>query len=648
MKSNGFIRVASATIECKIGNCIYNSNQIIKIIEEAIKEDTSLIVFPELSITGYSCNDLFYQDQLLKDALNSLISIKNFSINKNISIIIGLPIKASNKLYNCAAFICNGKILGLIPKTHLQNNFGLYEARWFSTPNNLLEKEIIIDNEVVPFGTDLIFTHSTIEIFKIGIEISEDLWAPIPKSSYLSLNGAIIIANLSAQYELIDKIEYRKQLIATQSAKTISAYIYSSAGFGESTTDYVYGGHCIIYENNNKLNENQRFQLNSNYITSDIDLEYLDLERIKNNIYDRQDFVNSFRYIAFNMDIPNTSLKRVIDSHPFVPRNRIRRDLRCKDIFSMQTTALAKRLKHINCNKVIIGVSGGLDSTLAFLVCYKTFELLGIDIRNIVGVTMPGFGTTNRTYTNATLLIQKLGASFKEISIKEACTLHFKNIGHDPSIHDITFENVQARERTQILMDLSNKENAIVIGTGDLSELALGWTTYNGDHMSMYNVNSSVPKTIMSHIIKWVVNEYFKGKVKNILNDILLTPVSPELLPPSKDGTINQITEDTVGPYELHDFFLYYLIRFGYQPSKIYFLATMAFKEKYTNEEILKWLEVFYKRFFSQQFKRSCMPDGPKIGSVSLSPRGSWLMPSDSDITGWLTNLESIKNFPID
>lgn len=644
MTNNGFIRVASASPNIKVGNCNDNTDEIIQLTTQAINDNVSIIVFPELSLTGYTCGDLFYQKKLLDDAMTSLIKIKHFSIDKNIIINVGLPCKISNALYNCAAIICNGTILGIVPKTFLPNYNEFYEQRWFRSSLNLMENEMLIDGDIVPVGTDLVFCHDTYSEFKIGIEICEDLWTPIPPSTGLALNGATIIANLSASNDLVGKSSYRKQLISNQSARTISAYLYASCGFGESTTDIVYGGHSLIYENGMNISEGQRFMIESHYITADIDLYKIIADRMKTNTYTESNFqVNVYREVYFNIALPPIEIKRYVDPWPFVPNDKSKRNLRCEEIFSIQTMGLAKRLNHIGCKKVIIGISGGLDSTLALLVAVKTLDLLKIDRKNIIGVTMPGFGTTDRTYNNAVSLINNLGATLKEISIADACIQHFKDINHNIDEHNITYENTQARERTQILMDLSNKENGIVIGTGDLSELALGWATYNGDHMSMYAVNTSIPKTLVRYLVEWVANTKLDENTQKVLYDILDTPVSPELLPPDSKGNIKQKTEEVVGPYELHDFFLYYLVRFGFTPSRIYLLASIAFKNKYEKETIIYWLKQFYKRFFTHQFKRSCMPDGPKVGSINLSPRGDWRMPSDAVVTSWLDELESIE-----
>jgi NAD+ synthase (glutamine-hydrolysing) len=645
MYNNGFIRVASATPKIKVGFCNYNLEQIKNLVTSAIDDNVSLVVFPELCITGYTCGDLFFQRKLQDEAINSLVKLKNFSINKDIIIIVGAPVNINNSIFNCGCVISNGSIIGIVPKTYLPSSNEFYERRWFSSSVNLLDKDIIIDNEVIPLGTDLIFSHTNHSEFKFGIEICEDLWSPLPPSSNLAVNGATIIVNPSASNDLVGKSSYRKELLSQQSARTISSYIYSSCGFGESTTDVVFGGHCLIYENGIKLKESPRFQLESNYITSDIDLDKLTADRIKSTAFRDACILvkeNLVREVFFNLHLPDYTIERFVDPHPFVPNDINKRTKRCEEIFSIQTFGLAKRISHIGCNKAIIGISGGLDSTLALLVTVKTFDLLKINRKNIIGVTMPGFGTTDRTYNNAVTLINNLGITLKEISIKDACLQHFKDINHDSTLLDITYENSQARERTQVLMDLSNKENGIVIGTGDLSELALGWATYNGDHMSMYAVNSSIPKTLVRYLVDWVANTQVDEITRTILMDILDTPVSPELLPPDLEGNIIQKTEEVVGPYELHDFFLYNVVRFGFSPKKIYYIANLAFSGLYEKEIILYWLKTFYKRFFSQQFKRSCLPDGPKVGSICLSPRGDWRMPSDAAVNLWMDELNTL------
>lgn len=645
MSSYNLLRVAAAMPKVEITNCRHNTDQIKALALQGVAAEVSLMVFPELSITGYSCADLFFQKRLLDRSLESLIELKHFTAEQPISLVVGLPLKMLGTLYNCAAFLSGGEIVGIVPKTYLPTNNEFYEARWFSGSNTMIDQEILIDEASVPIGPDLVFAHEEMDLFKLGIEVCEDLWAPLPPSTYLALNGATLIANPSASNEIVGKIEYRRSLIANQAARTYSAYVYASAGFGESTTDVVYGGHCLINESGSLLAENKRFALNSHFITTEVDLERLSHDRMKQSSFkDSAHLVKAaiYREIPFHLELPEhyERLNRSIDPHPFVPGSKESRDLRCEEIFAIQTSGLAKRLSHIGCKKVVLGISGGLDSTLALLVCAKTYELLGIPASNIIAVTMPGFGTTDRTYQNALHLISGLGATFIEIPIKTACLEHFSAIGHDPDVHDLTYENTQARERTQILMDLATKENAFVVGTGDLSELALGWATYNGDHMSMYGVNASIPKTLVRYLVEWVASTAVDDKTKGILMDILDTPVSPELLPPDEHGQIVQKTEEVVGPYELHDFFLYQILRFGYAPQKVKFLAQHAFDGIYTDDTILYWLRIFYKRFFSQQFKRSCLPDGPKVGSMCLSPRGDWRMPSDAVAYEWLENLE--------
>lgn len=642
---NSFIRVCSAMPEIKVCDVRFNLTEIQNITNSALLNNSSIVVFPELCLTGYTCSDLFFQQQLIDEALEALIELKHFSKSKEIVMIVGFPLLVSGALYNCAGFLLNGQILGIVPKTHIPNYNEFYEHRWFASARNLIDEEVLIDGEYIPLGTDLIFANNQLKSLKIGIEICEDLWTPIPPSSFLTLQGATLIANLSASNEVVGKINYRKKLIASQSSRSLCSYIYSSSGFGESSTDLVFGGHLLVYENGILIAENKRFQLTSNFITADIDLERLISDRMKLTTYrDSAHAIQkcSCREIFFNLPKKEFMLNRFIDPHPFVPSAKAMRDERCHEIFDIQTLGLVKRLKHIGCEKVVIGISGGLDSTLAFLVCSKAYELLGLNKKNIIGVTMPGFGTSDRTYQNALILIESIGATLKEIPIRDACELHFKDIDHDIKIHDVTYENAQARERTQILMDLANQENGIVIGTGDLSELAQGFATYNGDHMSMYAVNVSIPKTLVRYLVAWVSHNATNTKMTEVLEDILATPVSPELLPPDANGEINQKTEELIGPYELHDFFLYYIVRFGFSPKKVFQLAVHAFQGTYDQQTILSWLKSFYKRFFAQQFKRSCMPDGPKVGSICLSPRGDWRMPSDASCKVFLEELDKI------
>ncbi len=638
MNEYGYVKVGASTLELKVSDTIYNVQMIKKQIDEAVNKNIQIISFPELSITGYTCGDLFNQDILIDKAYEGLKDLVDYSKDKMIVIIVGSPIKCENKLYNCAVVINNGKILGIVPKTYIPNYNEFYEMRWFKSSNDLKIKEINLFNEIVPIGVDLIFTSKLDDELKFGVEICEDVWSLYPKSNDYASSGASIIFNLSASNETIGKYDFRKELIKMQSIKTISGYVYSSSGINESSTDLLFSGSSLIYENGKLLSENNRFDFNSNLIYSDIDIKRLVNDRRKNTSF-ISNTDKEYRNIYFTTS-KNNLISRKYSKYPFVPSNEDKREERCKEIINIQSSALAKRLKHTNIKKCVIGVSGGLDSTLAFLVIKKAFEKLKIDNKNIIAVTMPGFGTTNRTYENALDLIKINNATLKEIDIKKACLVHYSDIDQDINNHDITYENAQARERTKILMDIANKENALVIGTGDLSELALGWCTYNGDHMSMYSVNSSIPKTLVKYLVKYIADTDKKNK--KVLYDILSTPISPELLPADEKGNIKQITEDKIGPYILHDFYLYHFFRYGASPKKIYMLAVNTFENEYSKEEILKWLKVFIKRFFTQQFKRSCMPDGVKVGSISLSPRGDLRMPSDASYNIWIKELEEI------
>ena len=638
MNEYGYVKVGASTLELKVSDTIYNVQMIKKQIDEAVNKNIQIISFPELSITGYTCGDLFNQDILIDKSYEGLKDLVDYSKDKMIVIIVGSPIKCENKLYNCAVVINNGKILGIVPKTYIPNYNEFYEMRWFKSSNDLKIKEINLFNEFVPIGVDLIFTSKLDDELKFGVEICEDVWSLYPKSNDYASSGASIIFNLSASNETIGKYDFRKELIKMQSIKTISGYVYSSSGINESSTDLLFSGSSLIYENGKLLSENNRFDFNSNLIYSDIDIKRLVNDRRKNTSF-ISNTDKEYRNIYFTTS-KNNLISRKYSKYPFVPSNEDKREERCKEIINIQSSALAKRLKHTNIKKCVIGVSGGLDSTLAFLVIKKAFEKLKIDNKNIIAVTMPGFGTTNRTYENALDLIKINNATLKEIDIKKACLVHYSDIDQDINNHDITYENAQARERTKILMDIANKENALVIGTGDLSELALGWCTYNGDHMSMYSVNSSIPKTLVKYLVKYIADTDKKNK--KVLYDILSTQISPELLPADEKGNIKQITEDKIGPYILHDFYLYHFFRYGASPKKIYMLAVNTFENEYSKEEILKWLKVFIKRFFTQQFKRSCMPDGVKVGSISLSPRGDLRMPSDASYNIWIKELEEI------
>lgn len=644
----GFIRTAAAVPKLKVADCIYNTDEILNIIEEAYKKDVKILAFPELSITSYTCADLFAQTTLIEYAEKSLERIAEFSKDKDMFITVGLPVCCDNQTFNCIAAISKGKILGLIPKTCLPNYSEFYEERWFASSADIISDEITICGQTVPIGADILFTAENIKNLTIGIEVCEDLWSPIPPSSYQSIFGATIIINGSASNELATKHEYRRNLVSQQSSRCICGYIYSSAGTGESTQDTVFSGHSMICENGNMLSESKRFLKEGSIIISDIDIELLANDRKKNTSFMTQLRKNEgpvfFRTVKFTLSENSIDdFYRTVKTAPFVPDNNIMLNERCEDIFNIQVTGLSKRITHTNSKALVVGISGGLDSTLALLVAVKACDYIGLDRKCVHGITMPGFGTTDRTYNNALNLMKSLGITLKEISIKDAAIQHFKDIGHDINIHDVTYENTQARERTQILMDYANKEYGMVIGTGDLSELALGWATYNGDHMSMYGVNGGIPKTLVRVLVKWVAeNETLGEGAAEILFDVLDTPVSPELLPPDKDGNINQKTEEIVGPYELHDFFLYYVVRFGFTPSKILFLAEKAFNGKYTRETLIKWIKNFYRRFFAQQFKRSCLPDGPKVGTINLSPRGDWRMPSDAVGRIWLDEAEKL------
>ena len=636
MKNYGFIKVAAAIPAVRVADCDFNTTEMARIMSEADKRDVRVLVFPELSVTGYTCQDLFRQNILITAAEESVVSLLNSSMHVDVIAIIGVPVVVGDLLLNCAAVIQKGVLLALIPKTYLPNYSEFYEKRWFASSQDLEAKEIVFAGQriVVSPEPTLIRTHDGI---LFGVEICEDVWAPDPPSNYLALAGADLIFNLSASDELIGQHDYLKGLLAQQSARTITGYVYSGSGFGESTQDVVYGGNAMIFENGQLLEEAERFSLKPQLKIAQIDVERLRNERRSNSTY-----VNAQRghqaTIVDAVDVVERPfhLTRPIDPHPFIPKDE---DMArsCEEIFSIQVCGLAKRLVHTHSQKVVIGVSGGLDSTLALLVCIRTFDKLGYDRKGIVGVTMPGFGTTDFTYQNAIALMKLLGITLREISIAKAVRQHFEDIGHDESVHDVTYENGQARERTQILMDVANQVGGLVIGTGDLSELALGWATYNGDHMSMYGVNASVPKTLIQHLIRYEISRTPDEQLAETLRNVIETPISPELTPADENGQIKQKTEDLVGPYELHDFFLYHFLRHGFSPEKILMLALHAFSNPSTYDEatIRKWLQTFLRRFFAQQFKRSCLPDGPKVGSVSLSPRGDWRMPSDANATIW-------------
>jgi len=639
----GFIKVASAIPSVKVGDVKYNTAQIENLIAQAEGQGVEVIVFPELSVTGYSCQDLFRQDILLDSAETAVMVLLDFTRKLNIITIVGVPIVAGDILLNCAVVIQQGEILGIVPKTYLPNYNEFYERRWFASSSDLCHDEIRFAGHklLMPLKSTIFTTSQGV---RFGVEICEDVWAPIPPSNNLTLAGADIIFNMSASDELIGKHDYLKTLLSQQSARTMCGYVYSSCGFGESTQDVVYGGNAIIYENGKLLAEGDRFSLSDQIVTTQIDVDRLRAERRNNTTFvTAQHHAMSAEHVVdcHGIDVKyDFKLEREVDPHPFIPHtNDMKKS--CEEIFNIQVMGLAKRIVHTNSKTVVIGISGGLDSTLALLVCVRTFDKLKLDRHGIVGVTMPGFGTTDRTYNNAISLMKRLGITIREVGIAKSVTQHFEDIGHDINVHDVTYENGQARERTQILMDLSNQLGGMVIGTGDLSELALGWATYNGDHMSMYGVNSSIPKTLIKYLVRYVADT-MEGTTSAILNDIIDTPISPELIPADADGNIKQKTEDLVGPYELHDFYLYYFLRFGFRPRKIFMLAQSAFDGTYNDGVIKKWLTTFCRRFFAQQFKRSCLPDGPKVGSVSLSPRGDWRMPSDAASALWLKECEEL------
>lgn len=639
----GFVKVAAAVPRVKIADCKYNAGQLESLIAIADGKGVQIITFPEMCITAYTCGDLFGQQLLLEEAEMGLMQILNNTRQLDIISILGMPIAVNSTVINAAVVIQKGKILGVVPKTYLPNYKEFYEQRWFTSALQVAEDNVRLCGQIVPMGTNLLFETSDTTF---GIEICEDLWSTIPPSSTLALQGAEILFNLSADNEGIGKHGYLRSLISQQSARCIAGYVFSSCGFGESTTDVVFAGNGLIYENGSELAHNKRFSLEEQLVISEIDVERLRAERRINTTFaaSKGTVPSDKKPLRITTEFVNSkelNLTRTFDMHPFVPQGETLNE-RCEEVFSIQVAGLAQRLVHTGAKTAVIGISGGLDSTLALLVCVRTFDKLELPRKNIIGVTMPGFGTTDRTYHNALSLMKSLGITIREISIKEACIQHFKDINHDINIHDVTYENSQARERTQILMDIANQTWGMVIGTGDLSELALGWATYNGDHMSMYGVNGSVPKTLVKYLVKWVAENDIDEESRITLLDIVETPISPELIPADENGEIQQKTEDLVGPYELHDFFLYYFMRFGFRPSKIYYLANIAFKDIYDEETIKKWLSTFFRRFFNQQFKRSCLPDGPKVGSISISPRGDWRMPSDANSAMWLKEIENL------
>ena len=633
----GFVKAAAVTPKIKVADTKYNAELILDMMKESTRQGAKIVVFPELCLTGYTCQDLFLQERLLQGAKDALMKLVKESASLDAIFFVGLPFEILGKLYNVAAVFSHGEVLGLVPKSYLPNYNEFYEARHFVSGAELATEVVLQDGSSVPADLDLLFVCEQMPKLRIGVELCEDLWTPNPPSISHALAGASVLVNLSASNELTGKDSYRRELVSGQSARLLAAYIYASAGEGESTQDLVFSGHNIIAENGQILAESKRF--GHGILYSEIDVERLCAQRRRMTTFVTEDQTHT--EILFSLKIEETKLTRFIDPAPFVPTDRQNREKRCDEILMIQAMGLKKRLEHTGANAVV-GISGGLDSTLALLVTVRAFDLCGRDHKGITAVTMPGFGTTDRTYDNAVKLIQSLGAEFVEVDICQSVNVHFSDIGQDPSVHDVTYENSQARERTQILMDIANKKNALVIGTGDLSELALGWATYNGDHMSMYAVNASVPKTLVRHLVRYYADTCEDKQLSDTLYDVLDTPVSPELLPP-EDGKISQKTEDLVGPYELHDFFLYYMLRQGFSPAKIYRLAKIAFAGTYEDAFILKWLKTFCRRFFAQQFKRSCLPDGPKVGSVAVSPRGDLRMPSDACATLWMEELNTIS-----
>ncbi|KAI4448587.1 Glutamine-dependent NAD(+) synthetase [Eubacterium plexicaudatum ASF492] len=636
---HGYIKAAALSPKIKVADTKYNGEVLIHHSKEAAAHGAHVIVFPELCVTGYSCGDLFLQELLLQEAKNQLFNIAEQTAQVDAVIFVGLPLAYKSKLYNTAAVLHHGKVLGIVPKTFLPNYAEFYEARHFTRGMKKTVPVTLREGVTVPMGTDQIFVCDTVPQLRIAVELCEDVWSPNPPSIAHALAGANLIVNLSASDEVTGKDTYRRELVAGQSARLVCGYIYANASDGESTQDVVYAGHSLIAENGIVLQEAERFTNAAVY--SEIDVRKLEGERRRMSTFEQAD-AQEYTVTHFSLQVSNTKLTRFVDSTPFVPGDKSDRDKRCEEILAIQAMGLKKRLEHTGCTCAVVGISGGLDSTLALLVTVRAFDLLQIPRKQILAVTMPGFGTTDRTYDNAVHLINRLGADLKEISICDAVHVHFHDIGQDPHRHDVTYENSQARERTQILMDIANMYDGMVIGTGDMSELALGWATYNGDHMSMYGVNASVPKTLVRHLVRYYADTCADSGLSEVLLDVLDTPVSPELLPPT-EGRISQKTEDIVGPYELHDFFLYYVLRFGFEPGKVYRLAQTAFGGDYDNETIWKWLKTFYRRFFTQQFKRSCLPDGPKVGSVAVSPRGDLRMPSDACMRIWMDEIEKMK-----
>ena len=633
----GFVKVAAVTPKIRVADPQYNAEQIKERLAEAYDKGAKVIVFPELCLTGYTCCDLFLQELLLEEALQQLIGLAGFTRGHDALVFVGLPFEKDGKLYNVAAALQDGMILGMVPKMHIPVYAEFYEGRYFAAGEEAVTT-VLIEDEEVPFGCNILFETDAVKGLSVACEICEDFWVPNPPATAHALAGATVIVNLSASNETVGKDVYREMLVKSSSARLLAGYVYVSAGEGESTQDLVFGGHNMIAENGVVLSQAKRFSCESVY--ADIDIHRLRAERRRMSTFG-QKADKEYAVVAFSLKQEETTLERTFNCMPFVPSDKTEREKRCEEILSIQSYGLKKRLEHTGVKKAVIGVSGGLDSTLALLVTVRAFDMLKLPRENIVAVTMPCFGTTDRTYENACSMARTLGADLREVNIKRAVTVHFEDIGQDLDTHDVTYENGQARERTQVLMDIANKENGIVIGTGDMSELALGFATYNGDHMSMYGVNAGVPKTLVRHLVRFYTDTCEERELAEILLDVLDTPVSPELLPPV-DGVIAQRTEELVGPYELHDFFLYYMLRCGFEPAKVYRVAKLSFKGQYEDEVILKWLKMFYRRFFNQQFKRSCLPDGPKVGSVAVSPRGDLRMPSDASAALWLRQAEEL------
>jgi NAD+ synthase (glutamine-hydrolysing) len=645
----GLLRVAVVSPEMRVADIAFNLQAMRKALDKAAARRCQLVIFPELALTAYSCADLFYQDLLLAQARTALLVLAEATRTPALSAVVGLPLAVDGRIYNCAAMISAGQVLGIVPKTYLPTNNEYYEERWFTSAKQATTQTLRLAGQggelAIPFGADLLFAAHNAPGVVIGIEICEDLWAVNPPSGALALAGATLLVNPSASDELLGKAEYRRDLVRQQSARCLAAYLYAGAGPGESTTDVVFGGHSIIAENGTVLAESERFRFETQMVVADIDLQRLAHERWNNSSFSAAGARNSLRTIYFHLPLPSPDpddLLRAVARTPFVPSDQSQRAKHCHEIFDIQATGLMKRLRHTGAQRVAIGVSGGLDSTLALLVTVRAFDRLGWPRSGITAITMPGFGTSDRTYENALQLMKMLGVTRREIPIAAAVRQHFDDIGHNENIHDITYENAQARERTQILMDVANQISGFVVGTGDLSELALGWCTFNGDHMSMYHVNAGVPKTLVRYLIEWCAESEFTGEEAALLRDVCATPITPELLPLGKDGKLQQQTEESIGPYVLHDFFLFYVVRYGFSPAKVFFLACYAFDGEYGAEAILRWLKEFYRRFFTQQFKRSAMPDGPKVGTVALSPRGDWRMPSDASVALWKSEVEAI------